>query len=92
MPEGTPRELRISDEFVCDLAQVWSEPLRERIRTQLASLQAFPEMGSTDVRPSLTRRYGPGLRKLCISTFVIVYRLTDDAIEVLALVAGPRVR
>ena len=48
-------------------------------------------MGSTDVRDSLIRQYGVGLRKLSVSTFVIVYRFDDEVVDVLALEYGPHI-
>ena len=92
MTEHPHRELRIADEFIYGLSEIRSETLRERIRNLIRSIEQFPEMGSPDVRHSLVERYGDGLRKVAVSTFVIIYRVTDDAIDILALVAGPTVR
>lgn len=51
----------------------------------------MPEMGSVDVRRSITVRYGPDLRKLLVSKFVIVYRFDGTTVEVLALEYGPSI-
>ena len=89
MPE---RRLVIAEEFAYGLANVYSDTLRKRIFGLLRSIQEFPGMGSADVRDSLVERYGEGLRKIGVSSFVIVYRLTDTTIEVLSLVYGPTIR
>ena len=91
MTEQLHRELRIADEFIYGLSEIRSASLRERIRNLIRSIEQFPEMGSPDVRHSLVEQYGNGLRKVSVSTFVIIYRVTDETIEVLALVAGPTI-
>lgn len=83
--------LRIAEEFSHGLAGVYSERVIHQIRTLLELLQDNPEMGSCDVRESLTRVYGSGLRKLPVSSFVIIYRFDGEGIDVLALVYGPAV-
>ena len=86
-----PKQLRIADEFVYGLASVYSERVLDHIQKLLALLPENPELGSTNVRQSLIDRYGRGIRKLPVSTFVIVYRAEGDYIDVLALVYGPRI-
>ena len=88
MPE---RRLVISNEFVEALSNISSTALLDRIHGLLQSIHEFPDIGSPNVRKSLVDRYGEGLRKMPVSTFVIVYRVTDDAIEILALVYGPSI-
>lgn len=88
MPEV---QLRIADEFSAGLAQIYSEKLLKRIRQTLQTLVELPEIGSANVRQSLVDRYGPGLRKIPVSTFVIVYHFENNTIDVLALVYGPSV-
>ena len=84
-------ELRVSDEFVAALAEVYSDRVLSRIRDALSNLGAFPEMGSANVRSCLRNRYGDGLRQIPISTFLIVYRYDGSSVDVLALVYGPSV-
>ena len=84
-------ELRIADEFVEALAGIYSDRLLTRIRDALRNLPEFPEMGTTNVRTCLTRRYGEGLRQIPISTFLIVYRYDGQSVDVLALAYGPSV-
>lgn len=82
-------ELRIAEEFISGLATVYSPRILEQIEKTIDLLEASPELGSTQVRPCLTERYGEGLRKIPLSTFVIVYRFDGATVDVLALVYGP---
>lgn len=84
-------QLRIADEFVYSLAGIYSERVLAQIKKLLSLLPDNPEMGSADVRASLTSTYGPDLRKLPVSTFVIIYRYDGEFIDVLALVYGPTI-
>lgn len=88
MPKAT---LRIADEFVEDLALIYSGTLLNRIHTVLNQLPQFPDMGSPNVRPSLIQQYGEGIRTLSISSFVLVYRHRNEVVDVLALIHGPRI-
>ena len=84
--------VRNADEFVYDLAEVFSRRVLDQVRKNVELLAYFPELGSANVRESLVERYGPHLRKIAISTFVIVYRYENDVVDVLALVYGPSIR
>lgn len=84
-------ELRIADEFTFSLAGIYSERLLDHIRNILGLLRDNPELGSRNVRQSLIDRYGEGIRKIPVSTFVIVYRITEDHVDILALVYGPSI-
>lgn len=88
------RSVVYADKFVEDVAAIWSERVLAELDRRLAALEAFPELGSSDVRPSLTARFGPGLRKFPVATFVIVYRYVKDKdrLEFLALPYGADVR
>lgn len=84
-------QIRLSEEFSIGLSQIWSKRVLDHIKRLIALLQVQPELGSPDVRPSLLRMYGPHLRKLTVSTFVIVYRFDGKTVDVLAIVHGPQV-
>lgn len=84
-------QLRVADEFLESLADVYSDRVLARIRTALEGLRAFPEMGSPLVRRSVINLYGEGLRQIPISSFLIVYRYDGESVDVLALVYGPSV-
>lgn len=83
--------VRVADEFLYGLAGVFSERVLDRVRQDVGLLADFPELGSTNVRASLTERYGSGVRKIVVSTFVIVYRYENNVVDVLALVYGPSI-
>ena len=83
--------VRIADEFVFALSGVYSERVLDQIKKSVELLADFPEIGSVNVRKSLVNRYGSGIRKLVVSTFIIVYRYEDGVVDVLALVYGPSV-
>lgn len=87
-----PKRIRISDEFIQGLAQIYSGRLLDRIRNLLSLLPDNPEIGSRNVRQSLIDQFGDGIRKLPVSTFVIVYRVSEEYVDVLALVYGPSIR
>lgn len=89
--EGRTYPIRLSEEFIEGLAQVWSPRVLDHVRDLIETLSANPEIGSPRVRHSLRRRYGDSLRKLPVSTFVIVYRFDGETVDVLALVYGPSV-
>lgn len=89
--EGKPYLIRITEEFIEGLAQVWSPRVLDHIKGLIEMLPRNPEIGSTRVRASLSRRYGDNLRKLPVSTFVIVYRFDGKTVDVLALVYGPSI-
>ncbi|MGN0286115.1 MAG: type II toxin-antitoxin system RelE/ParE family toxin [Atopobiaceae bacterium] len=84
-------QLRIAEEFSEGLSTIHSTRVLQRIRSLLELLSTQPQIGSPDVRPVLTVRYGAGLRKLAVSTFVIIYRLDGQTIDVLAIVYGPSI-
>lgn len=88
MPE---KQLRIADEFVYALAEIYSDRLLDHVQHLLELLASNPEMGSANVRQSLVDRYGQGIRKIPVSTFVIVYRICEEHVDVLALVYGPAI-
>lgn len=89
MPDIT---LRLTEEFQCGLANVYSDRVLEQVHQTLENLKAFPDMGSAAARPCLTRRFGPTIRTLPISTFVLVYRHVDNYVDILALEPGSRIR
>jgi plasmid stabilization system protein ParE len=83
--------LRIADEFTYALAGIYSERLLAQLKHVLSLLPDNPELGSANVRQSLADRYGSGIRKIPVSTFVVVYRVSDEFVDILALVYGPSI-
>lgn len=81
----------MSEEFIEGLAHVWSPRVLDHIQGIVSLLPTNPELGSPDVRESLSGYYGPNLRKLHVSRFVMVYRFDGAVVDVLALEYGPRI-
>lgn len=81
------REVVYAQSFAADLAQIWSGRVLDELDRRLASIESFPLLGSSDVRPTLVERFGSGLRKFPIAGYVIVYRYSEreDRLEFLAL-------
>ena len=82
--------MRIAEEFVYALADVYSESALDQIRNSLNLLENAPLMGTTLVRSSLARRYGGTMRVLPVLTLSIVYRYdsAENVIDVLSLIYG----
>ena len=87
-------EVVYADEFVEGVSRIWSNRVLDDLNARLEAIERFPELGSTNVRPSLVERFGPGLRKYPVSSFVIVYRYLPERerLEFLALPNGRTVR
>lgn len=92
--EEEPRRfpLRITEEFIDGLARIYSKRVLDQIKNLVSLLETASELGSSQVRPALTARYGKGIRKLPVSTFIIVYRFDGQTVDVLALVYGPTIK
>lgn len=97
------RRVRYASEFIDGVAPIRSERLLAELDRRLEAIESLPELGSGNVRPSLTRRFGPGIRKFPVSPSVIVYRFAqreagasgdeaDERLDFLALVHGRSVR
>ena len=84
-------ETRIADEFIEDIAHIWSPRLLDHIRGLVGLLRTNPGLGSPRVRRSLKQRYGDNLRTIAVSNYAIVYRLDGEVVDVLAAVHGPGV-
>lgn len=63
----------------------------DQTQAPVALLASTPETGSPNVRDSPARRYGPGIRKLSVSSFVIVCRYDGEVTNVLAMAHGRNV-
>ncbi|WP_428978388.1 type II toxin-antitoxin system RelE/ParE family toxin [Curtanaerobium respiraculi] len=85
--------VRYSERFINDVSAIYSEKVLSELDGVLATIEEFPEIGSEQVRESLVRQFGGGLRKFPVSSFVIVYRYQpgNDEIGFIALPYGPSV-
>lgn len=75
-------KLKIAASFADDMQQVYSERLENRIYALLGELEAFPELGVVDARPSIRARFGTSIRKLVVGPFDLFYRYNADGDEV----------
>lgn len=89
----TTIRIRYASRLAEDISLIYSDRLRRQIKDILNDLPKYPEMESANVRQSLVDRFGPHLRKIAISTFLLIcrYEEASSSIDVLALVYGPRV-
>lgn len=87
------RSVRYANRFIDDVAEIYSEHVLEELESALASIEQFPEIGSSQVGRSLAERFGEDLRKFPVSSFVIVYRYRsdEDELDFIALPYGPSV-
>ena len=75
-----------------DLTRVSSKRVLKQVAQALINLASFPDMGRVAQSPSITGRFGEGVRTLVCSSYLLVYRHTEDAVEALALYPARIVR
>jgi plasmid stabilization system protein ParE len=75
-----------------DLARVSSKRVLKLVAQALINLAAFPDMGRVARSPSLTSRFGEGVRTLVCGKYLLVYRHAEDAVQALALYPARIVR
>ena len=80
--------LEYSWRFADDLASVTSEEVEAHVMRCLDALESFPEIGSPLVPDRIEREIGPGVRKIVVAPFDLVYtyRSGADVVQVEALV------
>ena len=72
-----------AEEFLEGASLIWSDSVRSHLVNALHAIEAFPEIGSTDVPVSLRERYGESVRKFTIRPFDLVYEYDGEADTVL---------
>lgn len=55
--------IRIAEEFIDALSCIYSERVLAQIKNLVSLLAVTPEIGSSQVRPALSRLYGPNLQQ-----------------------------
>lgn len=65
--------IRYTERAAEDVATIWSPRLEARLRRVLAMLESFPLSGSPLVPDSITREFGPGIRKCAVNPFDLIY-------------------
>ena len=80
--------VELTERLVGDAAGIWSDRMLDHVYRAVRMLESFPEMGSTDVPPSIVREFGGGVRKCVIAPFDLVYEYDEqaDVVYVYALV------
>lgn len=82
----------LSRRFMDDVAQINSAAVAQRARKLIDHLSSFPDMGRITQSPTLSSRFGEGTRTLVCGNYLLVYRHTEEAIQVLALYPARLVR
>ncbi|MEG1561210.1 MAG: type II toxin-antitoxin system RelE/ParE family toxin [Raoultibacter sp.] len=85
-------EVVVADSFIEDAAALYSDTVFNQLQHFILLLETSPEIGSPRVRASLKAIYGEGIRKIALSSFLIIYRFKNNRVDVLALVYGPSVK
>ena len=71
-------EIVYTEGFLEDMLQVTSSRVEEAVFDAIDLLPYAPVLGSRSLPDSLSRRYGGNVRKMAVSPFDVVYRITDD--------------
>ena len=81
-------ELRYADAFVREASAIRLASKRQELRSRIEMLVELPQMGSSNLPQSIIEQYGPNVRKLVVSPFIVVYEinLESSTVDVLGLV------
>ena len=81
-------ELIFAERFISDAARIYSKKVLNHLKGNIAALERFPNMGSTQIPSSIRREFGNKVRKLAIPPFDLVYEYDEDedVATVLALI------
>ena len=83
--------VRYTELFAAQLDAITSRNAYERVKRRLLTIVRFPMTGSATPRESLTERYGDDIRTSSAGNYVIIYKVEEDVIMLLAVVYGPAV-
>ena len=78
-------KVELSDRFMDDVRQSGSAAVAQHARRLLDNLAAFPDMGRVAQSPSITSRFGEGVRTLVCGKYLLVYRHAEGVVQALAL-------
>lgn len=89
-----PREVRLTDRSKSDRNAIWLHIAEDRIGAADRILERFDDVfrllsDNPDAGPSKPR-LGRGIRTFTVEGYVICYRVTPEAIEVIAILHGAR--
>lgn len=85
-------KVELSDRFMDDVRQSGSAAVAQHARRLLDNLAAFPDMGRVAQNPSITSRFGEGVRTLVCGKYLLVYRHAEGVVQALALYPARIVR
>lgn len=85
-------KVELSDRFMDDVRQSGSAAEAQHARRLLDNLAAFPDMGRVAQSPSITSRFGEGVRTLVCGKYLLVYRHAEGVVQALALYPARIVR
>lgn len=85
-------KVELSDRFMDDVRQSGSAAVAQHARRLLDNLAAFPDMGRVAQSPSITSRFGEGVRTLVCGKYLLVYRHAEGVVQALALYLARIVR
>jgi len=85
-------KVELSDRFMDDVRQSGSAAVAQHARRLLDNLAAFPDMGRVAQSPSITSRFGEGVRTLVCGKYLLVYRHAEGVVQALALYPARIVR
>lgn len=71
-------ELAFSGRFFDDMEAVELESKQDEIMDAIGLLPSVPKMGSRRVPTSIAQEFGPGIRKLVVKPFLVVYEVIED--------------
>ena len=85
-------KVELSDRFMDDVRQSGSAAVAQHARRLLDNLAAFPDIGRVAQSPSITSRFGEGVRTLVCGKYLLVYRHAEGVVQALALYPARIVR
>lgn len=85
-------KVELSDRFMDDVRQSGSAAVAQHARRLLDNLAAFPDMWRVAQSPSITSRFGEGVRTLVCGKYLLVYRHAEGVVQALALYPARIVR
>ena len=79
-------EVLYANTFFTEIEQVETKRVRDNILDATELLAVIPEMGSINLPKSIVEKYGPDVRKLVVSPFLVLYKLLSvDRVLVLGV-------
>ena len=83
-------ELLYSERFIADMVGVRSARVRNGIFDMVDLLKELPDLGSSNLPPSIKEEFGNDVRRLVKDPFLVVYEYNQaqDEVRVLGVIHG----